>query len=179
MNHQTWRYQMKKELSRFVRFIITITLILCFSTMAWARVEWQELNNVPLEDKPIDMVVSKDGQTTYILSEKKILLYSAQKRQITDTIPLTGNFNQITLLPNGETLVLADTDGKQLTFIKVSQIYDIAIGDSPIIGKADAPVNIFAFSITNDRTAQRFILHLSSCSRNTQMTSILSLNIFH
>ena len=69
-------------------------------------------------------------------------------RRTTLNFPLSrsrkGNSYQ-TLSPDGETLLLTDTKNKQLSVIRVTPIYKIEIGQSPIMGKADAPVSVFAF----------------------------------
>ena len=71
----------------------------------------------------------------WILAEKKI----------TDTIPVSGKYTRISLSPDGSRLFLTDAAKKELSIIEITQIYDIAIGASPVIGKADAPVSIVAF----------------------------------
>jgi DNA-binding beta-propeller fold protein YncE len=118
---------------------------LCFSANALADVEWNTLNDVDLQETPLDIAVSRDGMTAFILCEKSIKLYSIREGKVTDTIPITASFSQIALSPDGQTLLLTDPKNKQLSVIRVTPVYDIKIGQSPVIGKADAPVSIFAF----------------------------------
>jgi WD40 repeat protein len=140
---------MKKSLSRHFLFIITITfflfLLLGIKESVFAKVESKILKNIPLDEAPRDITVSSDGAVAYILCDKNILIYSTQENKVVDTIPLTGEFSQIALSPDGEKLFLTDTKKKQLSIIQVSQVYDIEVGQSPIIGKAGAPVTVFAF----------------------------------
>lgn len=134
---------MKKPRLHLLTFCIAVAL--CFSTHALADVEWSTLNDVGLQETPLDIAVSRDGMTAFILCEKSIKLYSIREGKVTDTIPITARFSQIALSPDGETLLLTDTEKKQLSVIRVTPVYDMKIGQSPVIGKADAAVSIFAF----------------------------------
>ena len=136
---------MKKHLQHILYLCMAITAALCFSTGAWAEVEWNTLKEIDLEEKPLDIAVSRDGMTAYILGEKSIQLYSMAEGKVTDTIPVTGSFSRIALSPDGQTLLLTDTENKLLSVIRVTPVYNIEIGQSPIMGKADAPVTVFAF----------------------------------
>ena len=136
---------MNKKKSHYISFLIAVTFVACLSTSVLAEIEWSIVDHIALEDSPLDIAVSRDGETVYILCEKNILIYSARQNKVTDTIPLTGKFSQIALAPEEGILLLTDAREKQVSIIQVSQVYDIEIGRSPIIGKTDARVNVFAF----------------------------------
>jgi DNA-binding beta-propeller fold protein YncE len=136
---------MNKKISHYVSLLIAVTFVVCLSTSVLAKVEWSIVGRISLEDKPLDIAISRDGETVYILCEKNILIYSARQNKVTDTVPLTGRFSQIALAPEEGNLLLTDTGGKQVSIIQISQVYDIEVGQSPIIGKADAPVNVFDY----------------------------------
>ena len=136
---------MKKYFLHLFALFIVITVALCFSIHVSAEVEWDVINRITLEDNPLDIVISPDGATAYILCKNNILLYSTLENKVTDTIPVTGNYSQIALFPDEERLLLTNTENKQVSIIQVSHVYDMEVGQSPLIGKADAPVKIFAF----------------------------------
>jgi DNA-binding beta-propeller fold protein YncE len=136
---------MNKKISHHISLLIAATFVVCLSTSALAEIEWSIVDRIALEDSPLDIAISRDGETVYILCEKNILIYSPRQNKVTDTIPLTGKFSQIALAPEEGLLLLTDAKEKQVSIIQISQVYDIEIGQSPIIGKADAPVNVFAF----------------------------------
>ena len=141
--------KMKKSMSHYFLLPITITfflfLLLGINRNVFAKVESKVLKNIPLDETPRDITVSSDGATAYILCDKNVLIYSTQGNKVIDTIPVTGTFSQIALSPDGGKLFLTDTSKKQLSIIQISQVYDIEVGQSPIIGKADVPVSVFAF----------------------------------
>jgi len=136
---------MNKNISHYLFLFLAVTITLCLSASVLAKVEWSIVNRIELEDSPLDLAVSRDGTTAYILCEKGLLIYSIVQNKVTDTIQLKGKFSQIEISPGGENLLLTDTEKKQVSIIRISQIYDIKIGQSPIIGQVDASVNVFAF----------------------------------
>jgi DNA-binding beta-propeller fold protein YncE len=136
---------MNKKISHYISLLIAVAFVVCLSTSALAEIEWSIVDRIALEDSPLDIAISRDGETVYILCEKNILIYSPRQNKVTDTIPLTGKFSQIALAPEEGILLLTDAGEKQVSIIQITQVYDIEIGQSPIIGKADAPINVFAF----------------------------------
>jgi DNA-binding beta-propeller fold protein YncE len=134
---------MKKKLFCLVMFFVAI--VLSFATGAFAKVEWEILKSITLEDTPKDVAISKDGSSVYILCKKSIQIYSTRSNKVTGNIPLKDEFSQIAISPDGEKFFLTKTKGKEVSIIQISQTYDIPIGNSPIIGKKGAPVTFFAF----------------------------------
>ncbi len=120
-------------------------MILCFSANCYAEIEWNIEDSITLEGKPLDIAISKDGQTTYILSEKKILVYSVREKKVTDTIPITSNYSQIAVTPDGGKLLLTDKEKNQISVTQVTPVFDIKVSESPIIGNKGAKVHVFAF----------------------------------
>jgi DNA-binding beta-propeller fold protein YncE len=136
---------MKNHLVHPAIIVCAFALVLCFTTGSTAKVEWEILKDVPLTDEPRDIAVAPDGATTYILCGKSIQIYSVRENKVTGNIPLTGDFSQIAVAPSGEQLFLTNAAGKQLSVIQISQVYDIPVGTSPVIGKEGAPVTVYAF----------------------------------
>jgi len=136
---------MKKHVFRSAVFFCALAVVLSLTTALNAKVEWEILKDIALTDDPRDIAIASDGSTAYILCSKSVQIYSTQEKKVTGSIPLEGDFSQIAVAPNGEELFLTKTAGKQLSVIKVSQVYEIPVGTSPVIGKAGAPVTIFAF----------------------------------
>lgn len=141
MKHHTIR--------NYVYFFVVLTVVTCFlicnKTNAFAKIEWEVLKDITFEEQPIDMAISKDNATIYILSDKNILIYSVDEKKVTDTIPLSAQFSRIAISSDGERIFLTDPKSKKLSIIQISTVYDIEAGQSPVIGKADAPVSVFAF----------------------------------
>lgn len=126
-------------------FITAAYLAGAFPDMVSAAVEWEVIKTLNLEEQPLDIVNSLDGTKAYVLSKKCIYIYSVERGEITDKIPVADEFSRISVSPDGESLFLASTDGKKISIIKVSTVFDIPIGASPVIGDKNAPVRIVAF----------------------------------
>ena len=136
---------MKNYRSLFGICLCIITLTLFFSAGAFAKVTWETLKDISLDDTPRDITLSRDGATAYILCEKSILIFSTQESKVTDTVPLKENFSQITLSPDESTFFLTNTQSKKISLMQISQSYEIEAGKSPVIGKEKAPVTVVAF----------------------------------
>ena len=136
---------MKKHLLHRLRLCLAVAVVLCFTGGAWAEVEWNTQKDVDLGETPLDLAVSRDGLTAFILCEKSVKLYSIYEGRVTDSIPISDGFSRIALSPDGETLLLTDTEKKQLTVVRVTPVYDIEISRSPVMGKVDVPVTVVAF----------------------------------
>ena len=67
---------MKKILFRPAVFLIALAAVLCLSTSASAKIEWEFLNDIPMTEEPKDIALTKDGETIYILGTKNIHIFS-------------------------------------------------------------------------------------------------------
>ncbi|MGA1824641.1 MAG: thioredoxin domain-containing protein [bacterium] len=134
--------QLKKFIVIIVAFIISLPAL---KDQSFAKVEWEILENITLEDSPLDITISKDGTVAYILGTKNILIYSIEDKKTSDIIPIQGTFSQIAISPDGEKLYLTNKKSKQVSILKIATIYDIEVGQSPVMGKPGAPVTIVAF----------------------------------
>ncbi len=136
---------MRENLWRFSISAIVIAVVLCISPYAQAKVEWDIVHNIQLEDTPVDIAMSRDGATTYILCEKTIVIYSGREQRVTETLNVEGGFTQLALSPDEQFLFLTDPGNKRVSIVQLSEVFQLEIGKSPVIGKADAPINIFVF----------------------------------
>ncbi len=128
-----------------VLFLIVAAIVL-FSGPVSANIEWRILDGIQLDDVPVDIAISKDGATVYVLCSESIKVYSMPKRELVESIPLQGRFSQIIIGPDNETLFLTDVENKQVSIVEVMPVFDIKIGHSQVIGKRDAKVSIVVFS---------------------------------
>ena len=136
---------MKKQ----IRFLCAILCALCaiVSTAPWAdaKIKFDMLKDIQLEDIPKDITFSRDGSTAYILGKKSIMVYSVPEAKVTDSIPLTKAYSQIALSPDESTFYLTAKDAPQIAVIQYALINTIEVGKSPVIGAVKAPVTVTAF----------------------------------
>ena len=136
---------MKNLMFRKTALFFAVFGLLCFAGNVSAKAEWETLKNISLQDTPKDIAVSNDGTTAYILCAKSIQVVSTLSGKTTSSVPVSENFTKIALSADGETVYLTDSKNKQLAVMEFSQVYDIEIGNSAVIGKKDAKVNLVAF----------------------------------
>jgi len=106
------------------------------------NLEWETLKDIALEDTPKDIALTKDSATAYVLCTKSIQVVSLQSGKITNSIPA---FSKIALSAGGGMVFLTDKKNNQISVIQISEIYDIEIGNSAVIGNRDAKANVVAF----------------------------------
>ena len=136
---------MKKCVAGVAVIFSVLMLSFCISATAFAKVEWEVLDKISVKCEPEDIAISKDGSTVYILCEDSVKLFSMRENRMTSSIPIKGDFSDMALSPDGKKLLLSEKDKKQISVIQISEIYDIPIGKTPIIGDKNAPVTVFAF----------------------------------
>jgi protein-disulfide isomerase len=132
----------------FIFSVLQFSLVFLLCTLegtAFSAVEAEVLKSLPIEEKPLDVAVSLDGTKAYVLGEKNIFIFNIPNYELVNRIPITGNFSHLTLSPDGSSLYLTDSVAKQVTIMQVSEIFNIEIGQSPIIGNKNAPVHVIAF----------------------------------
>ncbi|MBU1195824.1 MAG: thioredoxin domain-containing protein [Proteobacteria bacterium] len=134
---------MKKKLIIIVA-AIALT-VMCYGPVC-AKIEWRVMDGIQLDDTPVGIAISIDGATIYVLCRGSIKVYSMPKKELVESIPLQEEYSQITIGPNEETLLLTDAGNKKISIVEVTPVFDIKIGHSQVIGKADAKVSIFIFS---------------------------------
>ena len=136
---------MKNQLLCFCAAALAASILIAPVPAARARMEWEVLKTVDLDVEPDDITIAKDGATAYILAGPRVLVFSLQANRVTDTIALEDSFTRVALSPDGSRLILAGARTKKLSIIELSEVFDIAAGASPIIGRPDAAVTLVAF----------------------------------
>lgn len=136
---------MKSYLCKLFIVLCALVTLLCIPPDTGAKIEWSILKNITLDDTPRDIALSREGTTAYILCSKSVQVYSMVENKVISVIPLTEEFSQLALSPDDGQLFLTKAAGNQLSVMQISQVYDIPKGTSPVIGKAAAPVTIYAF----------------------------------
>ncbi len=134
---------------KMVRKIILLwaaTLLLASAAMGSATVEWEVLNTLELEAPPLDMAISPDGNTVYVLTrDGNILIYEVNGR-LKDKIDVGEKIDQIKIGPKGTHLFASSRQNKTVKVIALDFIRQISTQGSPQKGVADAPVIIADFS---------------------------------
>jgi len=137
-------------LKRLIGFSASLlaAVLLCIgvSTSAYAEVDWKVVGERTLTDEPLDLAISADGQTIFILLPGKILLYSAQENRATDSIPVDGSFDRIAVFPGNNAVAVSSSQTKALKLVAFEVSQEIDVSNHPFKGPENAPVTVAVFS---------------------------------
>jgi len=115
-------------------------------TQSLAFVEWNINKTLKLDAQPLDVAVSQNGNSIFVLTESgKILIYSSDGN-LKDKIDVGNHVDQIKSGPGEEWLFLSSRKNKTIEILHVDFIQDIDISGSPFKGTENAPVVIAVFS---------------------------------
>jgi len=125
---------------------VVILLMVASQAMGSATVDWEVLNTLELEAPPLDVAISPDGKSVFVLTDKgNIYIYEVNGR-LTDKIEVGETIDQIKLDPQGMLLFATSRQNKTVKVIELDFIKQISTQGSPYKGLEDAPVVIADFS---------------------------------
>lgn len=128
-------------------FMFVLLMMACLPPFtASANVDWEVSGAVQLQETPIDVAQSQDGELTFVLTDQaKVLIYSAESKLV-GTIPVDPSVTAIAISAKGEQLYLINGKRKTLQTIAVNLIVDFNVADSPFLGPAGARIIVAVFS---------------------------------
>ena len=131
----------------FARSGLILIGIVFLMTTSWvqAAVETTLQKTLKTEAVPIDVKISSDGRSTFVLTDKgKVVVYDSLGN-IKDTINVGSHVNQIEIGPSGERLFATSRKKKTVEIILLDFISAIHTEESAFKGPEDAPVTIAVF----------------------------------
>lgn len=133
---------------RFIVATIAAAVVLTgYIPMAYpGGVEWEILNSLNTETRPLDVAVSADGKSIFVLTENgQIRIYSSDGI-LTGKIAVDLQAERIAVDPDGERIYVTNRPAKRVDVILVDVIRDINLAGAPFKGKDQAPVVLAVFS---------------------------------
>jgi hypothetical protein len=128
-----------------ILMLAVFTWIGTFS-MASAMVDWQELKELNLEEQPLDIVASLNGDFIFVLVPGAVLVYGETEDKPTNRIPVDRGFDRITWSEKNKTLILTSTTSKTVKLLKLEEVHKVDLSGLPFKGAPDAPVTLVVFS---------------------------------
>jgi WD40 repeat protein len=114
--------------------------------LGYATVEWEILNTLQLEAPPLDVAISPDGKSVFVLTnDGSIHIYGVDGR-FKDKIKVGNQIDQIKLGPRGDRLFATSRKGKTVKVISLDFIRVVNVDGSPFKGLKDAPIVLAEFS---------------------------------
>jgi len=137
---------LKKLRITFPLCLLLAVLGMFCSFPANAEVDWHMAKQFMLESEPLDVAVSPDAKSLFVLVRGKVLVYSFLADSIKGTIPVDEATDRVRVSPKGDYLILWSSSNKILRFIQFSLIEEIDLSGLPYKGLKEAPVTIAVFS---------------------------------
>ena len=128
----------------FVGF--AILLLLTIPIPAGAKVEWRIENTLKTGQPPLDVAVSSNGQSIFVLTAGGSILIYDSNGKLEDTIKVGSHIDQIRVGPGGAQLFATSRQNQTVEVIALNFIREINVMGSPSKGRTDAPVIITVFS---------------------------------
>jgi DNA-binding beta-propeller fold protein YncE len=126
--------------------VLVFLFLVATPSQVFATVEWSIQNTVKTGAVPIDVTVSADGRSVFVLTDDGNVLIYDRNGKLNDTITVGTHVDQIRIGPSGEQLFAASRQNKTVEVISLRFIRKINIQGSPAKGPQDAPVIITVFS---------------------------------
>jgi hypothetical protein len=123
----------------------TLAALLAVSP-ARAEVEWSVVRSLPIEGRPLDMVLSADNTRLFVLVDgTKVLVYSTGG-MLQDTLVLDHPADGMEISKAGDLLYLTSGERKTVETLRIEFVQQIGTDGSPVKGLPDAPVTVAVFS---------------------------------
>lgn len=130
----------------FFRLAICAVWVLASVSPAMSDSQWQLLDTLKLENKPIDMLVSADNRFIYILTEGgRIEVYRSNGRY-KDTLKVGEDIHQLKAGPGNGIIYLLSRTSTHIQKVQLNLIEEIDTRQAPFMGEARAPVSVIVFS---------------------------------
>ncbi len=133
------------RLKTLMGLLMTLAIAIPFST-GMADVDWKIKSRLQIDEPPIDMKLSRDGQWFYLLTAPGNLLIYSSQGIFNGKIEVGQGFDHIEAGPTDEEIYLSSRKEKSVQVIEVSYTQDIDTSQSPYKGPVDAPIVIVEYT---------------------------------
>jgi DNA-binding beta-propeller fold protein YncE len=121
--------------------------MLMFSTApSAAAVEWEIIKSLNTGARPVDVAVSADGKSVFVLTEDGVVSIYTGDGALTEKINTGGQAERIAVAPDGERLYVINRAGRRVDVIQLDYVRAINLSGAPYKGPEKAPVTLAVFS---------------------------------
>ena len=137
---------MKRAMMVLGVFLLSAAQCLFSFSEALGSTEIEAKKQLDVDGKPLDIGASLDGERLFILVEGKVIIYSVLQGEVIDSIPVSGEFDRLTVFGRESIIALSSSSAKRVEIIRYKTLYKIDISRLPFKGPESAPVTIAVFS---------------------------------
>ena len=136
---------MPRKLSSAVAGFVLAMLVLSAGPCR-AALEWEILKSLNTGVGPVDVAVSADGKSVFVLTEDGVVSIYTGDGALTDKITVGGQAERIAVAPDGDRLYVTQRQGRRVDVIQLDYVREINLSGAPVKGREQAPVTIAVFS---------------------------------
>ena len=125
---------------------VCLALLLAPAAPALAAAEWEVIRSLNTGSRPLDVAVSVDGRSVFVLTEDGALSVYTPDGALIDRFQLGKDAERIAVAPDGERVYVTARQGKRVDVVQIDYVRDILIAGAPFKGSERAPVTIAVFS---------------------------------
>jgi hypothetical protein len=131
---------------KLAKFMIVLVLFVTIGPLSFAEVAWDIQSTLKFDATPLDIALSPDGKSVFVLTDGGDILIYDSKGTLKDKIAVGLHVDQIRIGPRGDRLFATSRQNKTVEVITLDFIKSINITGSPFKGARNAPIVIVEFS---------------------------------
>jgi DNA-binding beta-propeller fold protein YncE len=121
-------------------------MLMVTPTPSSAAVEWELIKSLNTGARPVDVAVSADGKTVFVLTEDGVVSIYTGDGALTEKMNVGSQAERIAVAPDGERLYVVNRAGRRVDVIQLDYVREIDLSGAPYKGREKAPVTIVVFS---------------------------------
>ncbi len=123
-----------------------LALLLAPAAPGRAAADWEVVRSLNTGTRPLDVAVSTDGRSVFVLTEDGMLSVYTPDGALTEKFQLAKDAERIAVAPDGERVYVTARQGKRVDVVQIDFVREINLAGAPSKGPANAPVTIAVFS---------------------------------
>jgi DNA-binding beta-propeller fold protein YncE len=125
---------------------IALALLVFSNAPCSAGVEWEILKSLNTDSRPLDVAVSADGKSVFVLTENGTVFIFGADGTLVDRMSVGPQAGRIAADPEGERLYVTNRQSNRVEVVQIDTLREIRLSGAPFKGREKAPVVIAVFS---------------------------------
>jgi len=137
---------MRRNTIWILAFQLVLAFLVASAGPCRAALEWEILKSLNTGARPVDVAVSADGKSVFVLTDDGVVSIYTGDGALTEKITVGGQAERIAVAPEGDRLYVTQRQGRRVDVIQLDYVRQINLTGAPFKGSEKAPVTIAVFS---------------------------------
>lgn len=137
---------MRRNTIWILAFQLVLALLVASAGPCRAALEWEILKSLNTGARPVDVAVSADGKSVFVLTDDGVVSIYTGDGALTEKITVGSQAERIAVAPEGDRLYVTQRQGRRVDVIQLDYVRQINLTGAPFKGSEKAPVTIAVFS---------------------------------